>query len=58
MMVYGYFYKIRTLINTDVVDDVNLVPLTNYPTLVAEKIKKPCSSSLFNDIINVNGGDR
>ena len=35
---YGAFYKIRTLINTDVIDDDNLVALTNYPTLVAEKI--------------------
>ena len=35
---YGAFYKIRTLINTDVIDGDNLVALTNYPTLVAEKI--------------------
>lgn len=34
----GNFYKIRTLINTDVIDNDNLVALTNYPTLVAEKI--------------------
>ena len=36
---YGAFYKIRALINTDVVDGENLVALTNYPTLVAEKMK-------------------
>lgn len=35
---YGYFYRIRTLINTDVIDDNNLLALANYPTLVAEKI--------------------
>lgn len=34
----GAFYKIRELVNTDVVDDVNLVGLTNYPTLVAERV--------------------
>lgn len=34
----GAFYKIRTLINTDVIDGDNLVALTNYPTLVAEKM--------------------
>ena len=34
----GAYYKIRTLINTDVIDNDNLVALTNYPTLVAEKI--------------------
>ncbi|MBQ1550716.1 MAG: SGNH/GDSL hydrolase family protein [Bacilli bacterium] len=34
----GAYYKIRALINTDVIDNDNLVALTNYPTLVAEKI--------------------
>lgn len=34
----GNYYKIRTLINTDVIDDDELLALTNYPTLVAEKI--------------------
>ena len=36
---YGAFYKIRELINTDVVDGVNLVAIANYNNLVAEKIK-------------------
>lgn len=35
----GAFYKVRTLINTDVIDGDNLVALTNFPTLVAEKIQ-------------------
>ena len=35
---YGAFYKIRTLVNTDVVDEDKLIALTNYPTLVAEKM--------------------
>ena len=34
----GAFYKIRELINTDVVDNINIVPLVNYPNLVAERI--------------------
>ena len=35
---YGAFYKIRTLVNTDVIDEDKLIALTNYPTLVAEKM--------------------
>lgn len=34
----GNFYKIRQIINTDVIDNINLIALTNYPTLVAELI--------------------
>lgn len=34
----GEFYKIRTLLNTDVIDNINIVSLINYPTLIAEKI--------------------
>ena len=34
----GHFYKIRALLNTDVIDDDNLLALANYPTLVAEKM--------------------
>ena len=34
----GAFYRVRALINTDVVDGVNLVAITNAPTLVAERI--------------------
>ena len=29
-------YKIRTLTSSDVIDDVNIIALTNYPTLIAE----------------------
>jgi hypothetical protein len=35
---FGRLYKVRTLVNTDVVDDNNLIALTNYPTLVGERI--------------------
>ena len=34
----GSFYRIRTLTIDDVVDDDHIVALTNYPTLIAEKI--------------------
>ena len=35
---YGYFYKIREILNTDVIDDDNIIALANYPELIAEKI--------------------
>ena len=34
----GAFYRVRALVNTDVVDGVNLVAITKAPTLVAERI--------------------
>ena len=34
----GAFYKVRQLINTDIIDNINIVALTNYPTLVCERI--------------------
>lgn len=34
----GSFYKIREITNQDIVDDDNIVALTNYNNLVAEKI--------------------
>lgn len=51
---YGYFYKIRTLINTDVIDDNNLIALTNYPTLVAEKMPDAEITALKNADIALN----
>ena len=50
---YGYFYKIRTLINTDVIDDDNLLALTEYPTLVAEKIPDATINGLVTDVTNI-----
>ena len=35
---YGYFYKIRELQVSDIIDEDQLVALTNYPDLVAEKV--------------------
>lgn len=45
---YGAFYKIRKSINTDVADDENLIALTNYPNLIAEKMP----NNYLNDVNN------
>ena len=42
----GHYYKIRDLEEGDVIDDDNLVELTNFPSLVAEKIPDFLSSQL------------
>ena len=44
----GSFYRVRTLINTDVVDGVNLVAITAAPTLVAERIHSLDTSKPIN----------
>lgn len=49
----GAFYKVRILINTDVIDDDNLVALTNYPTLVAEKMPDYRLNQVENNISNI-----
>ena len=51
---YGAFYKIRELLNTDVVDDDNLVALVNYPTLVAEKM----NNAIIGDLNELNTTDK
>lgn len=33
-----HMYKIRTLTSGDVIDGVNIIALTNYPTLIAERL--------------------
>ena len=43
---YGEFYKIRKILNTDVVDDDNIIALTNYNDLIAEKIPNAKINSL------------
>lgn len=42
----GAFYKIRELAGGDVIDDDILVSLTNYPTLVAEKMPETLINNL------------
>lgn len=48
-------YIIRQLINTDVVDGVNIIALTNYPTLIAELIKSKKINDIEDDINNLQG---
>lgn len=36
---YGHFYRIRTKLESDVIDGINIIELTNYPDFIAEKIK-------------------
>lgn len=35
----GEFYKVRNILNTDVIDEVTIIALNNFNTLIAEKIK-------------------
>ena len=48
------FYKIRTLINTDVIDEDTLLALTNYPGLVAEKIPEKINLFQTKKPLNMN----
>lgn len=49
---YGAFYKIRKSINTDVADDENLIALTNYPNLIAEKMPNNNFNEKFTTLEN------
>lgn len=51
---YGHFYKIRKLINTDIIDDNKLLTLYNYPTLVAEKIEDKVLNDLQQQVYYMN----
>lgn len=51
---YGEFYKIRQIQNTDVIDDNNIVALTNYINLIAEKIPNATITNLINQINLIN----
>ena len=35
---YGNYYKIRQILNTDVIDNVNIIALSNYNNLIAERL--------------------
>ena len=50
----GNYYKIRALINTDIIDNNELVGLTNYPTLVAEKIHNSILDSVSQLSVRLN----
>ena len=51
---YGAYYKIRNILNTDVIDDDNIIALTNYPNLIGEKIPNNYINDLNNIITNTN----
>lgn len=50
---YGEFYKIRTLLNTDIIDNENIIALVNYPTLIAEKMPNAKINNLQSQINNL-----
>lgn len=50
----GSFYKIRELVEGDVIDDDLLLELSNYPTLVAEKISDYRMDQVESDIDTIN----
>ena len=50
----GHIYKIRELLNTDVIDDINIIALTNYPDLIAELIPDKYINDLNDDITQIN----
>lgn len=51
---YGAYYKIRNILNTDVIDDDDIITLTNYPNLIGEKIPNNYINDLNNTITNTN----
>lgn len=55
---YGAFYKIRKSINTDVADGENLIALTNFSDLIAEKMPdkylEDVETNFTNEIENIN----
>ena len=49
----GHYYKVRTLTSGDVIDDDNIIALTNFPTLIAEKIPDYYLNQLASTISNI-----
>ena len=49
----GRFYKIRNITNTDVIDNINIIPITTNNNLIAELI----TEKYINDIGNLNDLD-
>lgn len=50
----GSYYRVRTLTSSDVIDDDNIVALTNFPTLIAEKIEDYAINQINNAIDQIN----
>ena len=49
----GAFYKIRTLTSGDEVDEIHIIALTNYPTLIAELITDNQITSLVESVSTI-----
>ena len=47
---YGEFYKIRTLTSGDTIDNVNIIALTHYPTLIAELIHNKTLDDIVTEV--------
>lgn len=50
----GNFWKIRNILNTDIIDDINILQIINDNTLVAEKIINPTITSLLEDVKKID----
>jgi len=46
----GSYYRVRALTSSDVIDEDNIVALTNFPTLIAEKIQDYAINQIQNEI--------
>lgn len=49
----GEFYKIRTITNTDVIDNINIIALNNSTTLIAELIPNAKITAIQTEINNI-----
>lgn len=49
----GEFYKIRTVTNTDVIDNINIIALNNSTTLIAELIPNAKITAIQTEINNI-----
>lgn len=50
----GNFYKIREILNTDVVDNINIIALANYNNLIAELIPNAYINNILQQIQLIN----
>lgn len=45
-----HLYKVRTLTSSDIIDDINIIALYNYPTLIAELIPSNVQTLINNSL--------
>lgn len=50
----GAFYKVRQLTSGDTIDEINIIALTNYPTLIAELLPNYYINTLNTEVGNIN----